>query len=80
VDYGLQLAVYGDIDIESHKAWEVKVSTAAGQYFMFYVLFCLSLTTVPVSENRRNSDKCDQLMIPSFLFLDFIYEPIFIQN
>ena len=30
VDYGLQLAVYGDIDIESHKAWEVKVSTLAG--------------------------------------------------
>lgn len=31
VDYGLQLAIYGDIDIESHKAWEVKVSTLAGK-------------------------------------------------
>lgn len=29
-EYGFEAAVYGDIDIESHRAWEEKVSTAAG--------------------------------------------------
>ena len=44
VDYGLQVAIYGDIDIESHKAWEVKVSTLAGIIILFHQL----LTILPV--------------------------------
>ena len=44
--YDIETAIYGDIDIQSHRDWEDKVSTAAGmeqchRLLIFFLLFSL---------------------------------------
>ena len=44
--YDIETAIYGDIDIQSHRDWEDKVSTAAGTVLSILSFILLYLTCI----------------------------------